>query len=228
MTCFGANDGETQLDMTGGTEPYEYSWQDGYWNKNRTDLEAGTYEIIVEDVNGCISTQKIEIATPDPINPESVTLDNKVCKASINMIPTGGVSPYMFEWGDGTTEASKNNLCPGMYTVIITDANGCQKEESIEIRAEYAIKLIDIEVLVNPFHKEGNLVIHLPYDKPADIEVYSTSGQLIESFSSRLPQENKKINVRLDLDKYSNGFYLVNVRSAGLSGTKKVVISTRE
>ena len=228
VSCFGYADGETKLDMTGGTGPYEYFWQDGYWNKNRSNLEAGTYEIVVQDNNGCVSHQEVEISTPDPIKPEAITLDNKVCKASISMIPTGGAAPYSYEWEDGQTTASKNNLCPGLYTVLITDANGCQKEEILEIRAEYAIKSIDIEVLLNPFHKEGNIVIHLPYDKPADIEVYSTSGQLIETFNSILPQENKEINVRLDLDKYSNGIYLVNVRSAGLSGTEKIIISIRE
>ena len=37
----------------------------------------------------------------------------------------GGIPPYNYTWSNGGTANSQVNLAPGLYTVIVTDANGC-------------------------------------------------------------------------------------------------------
>ena len=60
------------------------------------------------------------------------------CQNSINLTVTNGNSPLSFQWYDnfGTLISAEEdivNVCPGMYTVIVTDWNGCIIEGFPEI-----------------------------------------------------------------------------------------------
>lgn len=41
--------------------------------------------------------------------------------------PNGGTGPYTYLWSDLSTNPSINGLLPGLYSVTVTDANGCSK-----------------------------------------------------------------------------------------------------
>lgn len=47
------------------------------------------------------------------------------CDGSAVSVPTGGSSPYVYNWSTGATTASINTLCAGSYSVTVTDAMGC-------------------------------------------------------------------------------------------------------
>jgi hypothetical protein len=44
----------------------------------------------------------------------------------INLSVTGGTAPYSFMWSNGSTTQNQYLLSPGCYTVVVTDAAGCQ------------------------------------------------------------------------------------------------------
>jgi hypothetical protein len=44
---------------------------------------------------------------------------------TMNAVPTGGILPFTYLWGDGSTTQSIGNLAPGSYTVTVTDSIGC-------------------------------------------------------------------------------------------------------
>ncbi|WP_159447552.1 SdrD B-like domain-containing protein [Maribacter arcticus] len=46
---------------------------------------------------------------------------------SATAVPSGGVSPYTYQWDNGATSAIANNLSVGPHSVIVGDANGCTK-----------------------------------------------------------------------------------------------------
>lgn len=225
-TCFAASDGEAMIEPHGGTAPYNFYWPDGSTNVVRTDLAAGTYDLQIVDFNGCVYIEKIIIEQPEALSANVFTVNNKLCKATVNVAPFGGTSPYTFEWEDGSTNGFVADLCPGVYAVEITDFNGCKSKELIEVSSDYAIDDIEIEIIVNPLFEEGNIAIKLPFNKEADISVYTANGQLVEEFQSEFPQElDQRINLALDLNKYSNGSYVIRVNSGGLTTSEKIVIS---
>lgn len=46
---------------------------------------------------------------------------------SATAIPNGGQAPYTYLWSNGSTNATATNLIAGIYTVTVTDQQGCTK-----------------------------------------------------------------------------------------------------
>ena len=129
VSCFGECDGEATAFTLGGTFPYTYQWNDP---ANQTTLTAvglcpGPYEVEITDVNGCVATAPVTIFEPTEITIDSVIVDATcgLCNGEITVIPDGGVPGYTYLWGNGETTATISGLCPGVYTVDVTDAIGC-------------------------------------------------------------------------------------------------------
>ncbi|MBI2269498.1 MAG: hypothetical protein HYU69_03975 [Bacteroidetes bacterium] len=91
--------------------------------------EETTYTVTVTDANGCAATTMVVITSPPPLigqfSKGSATCTGCDCKEWLMINATGGTSPYSYVWSNGYNRRYKNNLCPGTYTINITDKNGC-------------------------------------------------------------------------------------------------------
>jgi gliding motility-associated-like protein len=128
-TCGSPCSGSASIAMTSGTAPYTYAWSDpfGQTTATATNLCAGTYTVTITDANGC-NIQKVATLLPAnniAANPGFVNPTCGVCNGTATLTPTGGTAPYTYAWSTGATTASVNNLCAGVYSVNISDANGC-------------------------------------------------------------------------------------------------------
>ena len=63
VTCNGGSDGEATVTAGGGDGSYTYLWDDGsaQTTATATGLAAGTYNVTVEDGNGCTATDNVTI-----------------------------------------------------------------------------------------------------------------------------------------------------------------------
>ena len=57
----GANDGSASANVTGGTIPYNYTWNTGGTTQTISNLSAGTYSVTVTDNNGCTATDSVTV-----------------------------------------------------------------------------------------------------------------------------------------------------------------------
>jgi len=69
-TCPGSNDGMITLAVSGGTEPYDYTWSNGTSNAQLIGISGGTYTISVSDYNNCSvsDTLTVNITSEDCLN----------------------------------------------------------------------------------------------------------------------------------------------------------------
>ena len=142
ITCFGGT-GAINLTATGGS-PFTYNWGGGVTTEDRTGLATGTYTVTVTNAQGCTSTTSATVTTPSVLA-LSATATNINCiggsTGAINLTPTGGTSPYTYNWGGGVTTEDRTGLAAGIYTVTVTDANGCTATLSRTITQPTALNL---------------------------------------------------------------------------------------
>lgn len=52
-------EGQVDLNVTGGTEPYTYLWSNGEYAPSLMNINPGTQEVIITDYNGCVHKDQI-------------------------------------------------------------------------------------------------------------------------------------------------------------------------
>lgn len=144
-TCDQACDGSANVHIFGGTAPYTVVWDDAnaQTDTTATGLCAGIYNATITDANGCQFVVQVEIDEPDPISlSQIITTDATcpgVCDGIATVIPSGGTLPYTFSWSSGGTAATETGLCAGTHTITVTDANGCEAQQTTTIGEPPAI-----------------------------------------------------------------------------------------
>lgn len=147
VNCYQGNDGTANITVTGGMPTYTYTWSNGYAGANATKLTAGTFTVTVTDSNGCEEIISLTITEPTLLA-TFIATSNVSCygfdngSAVVNTV--GGTTPYSFIWNNGNTQSEIFSLSPGDYTVIVSDANNCTKQDSISISQPNAQLLVEI------------------------------------------------------------------------------------
>lgn len=132
-TCGTANGVITLGTTTGGIAPYTYSVNGSPFTTTTSygSLAAGTYTVIVKDVNGCTFTTSATIIDSPGPTALAVATTNSTCGASNGAITigvvTGGSPAYTYSVNGSafTTTTSYTGFGAGTYSVVVKDANGC-------------------------------------------------------------------------------------------------------
>ena len=125
VTCNSGSDGTANISVTQGTSPYTYNWDISNSSTNSAnDLNAGVHTLIVTDNLGCTETISVTIGEPDPLAISFITPDSMICPGTLitlNASGTGGSSPYIFTWSDGS-----NTIGTGNSITLEPNASGNQ------------------------------------------------------------------------------------------------------
>lgn len=129
--------GAADVSAMGGTGGFTYLWSTGETGNNITGLEAGIYSVTATDANECTAEAEVEIQ--GELGPTvSITIDGLPTEiepngGALTANVLGGTSPFDYAWSNGAVSASQDGLPSGEYTVIVTDANGCTAEATVQI-----------------------------------------------------------------------------------------------
>ena len=171
ITCNGANDGVLEVTATGGTGVIQYAispQMDQFFSTNIFEnLEAGDYQVIVQDELGCYQIFDFTINEPDPVLISIVpgSLIPEECSGEFDgefsIEISGGTMPYSVSLdsydGPYTTGTATQilfdftDLAGGDHTVFVRDAEGCESEwnitfpESVTINPEVLVEYICVE-----------------------------------------------------------------------------------
>jgi uncharacterized repeat protein (TIGR01451 family) len=163
--------GTIEITPSGGAVPvYSYNWNNGTTTGNGTgisttpfsinSLGAGDYQITITDGRGCTATGNTTVGLNLPILQSSLTLVScdGIPNGGIDLTPTGGASPYAYQWSNSATSGSNSGLTAGTYTVVVTDAQGCTVSQTYTLTPSV---LITANVTDPTCHGGGNGTIDI-------------------------------------------------------------------
>jgi len=144
VACFGGNNGRVTATATGGQGGYQYNWSNGQQTQTAAGLSAGSYQLSLTDVNGCMLTQTVTVNQPAVLS-AAVTTSVQACSGPPNggasAVAQGGVAPYSFSWSSGQSGSTVGGLASGSYQLTVQDANGCQLTLPVVIDRAPAVTL---------------------------------------------------------------------------------------
>lgn len=132
VRCAGGNDGSAWVEVSGGTTPWTFLWNNGQTGSIATGLSAGVWTVVVTDGRGCRQTGAITVSQPSELSLTTiVTPATNGANGVIQLNLSGGISPYSILWNTGAATSAVQGLAAGTYSVTVTDANTCTRQQSI-------------------------------------------------------------------------------------------------
>jgi outer membrane protein OmpA-like peptidoglycan-associated protein len=129
IKCYDEKTGAVDITVSGGVAPYQFAWSNGSKTEDIKDVKADSYSVLITDGNGCLRSLHTEVTQPNLLALHIDSVRNVKCcgdaSGAIFISVTGGVKPYNYLWNNGATNEDLTNLVLGVYTVNVTDANGC-------------------------------------------------------------------------------------------------------
>ena len=225
VLCFGGTTGTGQVQATGGTHPYTYLWNDlpGTTDSLVANLSAGMYEVEVIDFNGCEASATITVTQPATALTATAVQTQTSCfgenegQAQVNA--SGGTGPsYTYLWSNGATGATVSNLPAQVYSVTITDNNGCQASTTVAID-QY--DPMSITVIFSPVSCAGNM--------DGELAVTDVDGGSGSSLLNYLWSANPALNADVITGLAGGQTYGVTVTdNAGCSASSSVFLAEPE
>ncbi|HXB43300.1 MAG TPA: gliding motility-associated C-terminal domain-containing protein [Puia sp.] len=135
----GKSDGSITVTIGNGIPPFSYSIDGTHFQTSNifNDLPAGTYTIIVKDINRQTSAAAVTISENCPFV-TAIATDASCNSNNGTITATGasGTSPYQYSIDETRFQTSNifSGLAPANYTVTVKDANGLTNTTSVTIK----------------------------------------------------------------------------------------------
>lgn len=159
ILCYNQNIGTAEVEIEGGVEPYDVIWSNGSTNKRIENLAAGKYTVTVFDDHNCIIEDSVTIKQPTELICYISDFKNPSCFGStdgnIKMNISGGTPPYSILWSNFKTQQNIDSLTAGLYSVTVTDYNGCTATANVTL-TEPDILTANLSVINNVSCYDGN------------------------------------------------------------------------
>jgi hypothetical protein len=183
-------------------------------------LLAGDYVLVATDLQGCTSETPFTVGEPDALEVEVaiVSEDSGAGDGQAEATVSGGTPEYVVVWNDMTgIEVNPDSLSIGLYTAIVTDANGCTASASLNMTVA---GIDDVAVLKGavfpvPVVDQLNVQLAAPLLGDATVSVRDMQGRLVASAVMRSSQQH----IVFSAAAWEAGVYTVQVASEGARAT---------
>ena len=190
----------------GGTPayPYSFTWTgmpspppstDTPPNESQiSNLCVGTYNVLMQDTDGCEVDTTFDIIQPTPMDLTLVEVVDETCQpgmdGSITIAVSGGTFPFTYTWNSPSTDSIATGLSAGQYTVVVTDAEDCFETltATVNVPDPPVIDQLDDDMINCAEGSDGSLTVFAA--NPGDIIQYTWSNSgLTETITGLTPGE---------------------------------------
>ncbi|MBS1625512.1 MAG: gliding motility-associated C-terminal domain-containing protein [Bacteroidetes bacterium] len=150
--CKGDHNGKIWLTASGGQGPYYYTYNGLTYQMTDTITGLGVdnnpYFLIVYDSKGCSQNVRVDLTDPPALAVDTVVTQITCANAldgAITANGIGGTPGYTYSWSPvSSTSNTVSGLAPGIYSVSVTDANGCTVATTVTLVAPPPISVTDL------------------------------------------------------------------------------------
>ncbi len=160
----GKGKGSATVLVVGNSGPYTYVWNTTpvKTTPTITGLLSGNYTVTVTDAFGCSRIAAISVGNSQSNIILNTSYTSENCNhhnGTASVAASGGTAPYTYSWNTipVKTTATVNGLSQGVYTVTVTDANGCSATKNIPIKNSPAPILTETHVNANCGKANGSI-----------------------------------------------------------------------
>ncbi len=157
-TPFACDNFKVQLDaetFSTGVGPLSYEWSDGVYVGSPGQgyvFVPDIYSVTITDANGCTATASVNVfdwmSPPTAIAIIDASTNHLNCYtdyAVLDASPSQGEGVISYYWSDGLgTSPSVTVNSGGIYSVTVTDSNGCTDEVSVKISKDFIPPIVKI------------------------------------------------------------------------------------
>ncbi len=223
VKCNGSNDGFVKLTVMGGTPPYTYTWASGQTTDSIGALAEGNYNVTVLDAASNVFEGSYQITSPTELllNLTATNTSSSSSNGMASALVTGGTAPFDYAWSTGGTDSVITQQPAGNYTLNVTDANGCEKTETVTIGVNTGIAAIDGEsdllIYPNPFSNKLQVVAN-GFNQDASVAMFNYLGQQVTV--ELIEQDTSGISI--NTQKLAPGIYLLVLTQGEKVSIKRV------
>lgn len=140
--------GVNEVTISGPAGYVAYNWSNGDSGQNIDVSFAGSYSLIVEDANGCLSlaSDPIVVTTGNVAKPAISASKTRLCAANDKLVLSGPAGLAGYEWSNGATTPTITVSAEGVYSLKVVNASGCRSESSDDFKVELGAEKPTISV----------------------------------------------------------------------------------
>ncbi|HNY14275.1 MAG TPA: gliding motility-associated C-terminal domain-containing protein, partial [Bacteroidales bacterium] len=226
INCAGDSTGSINVIPVNAVGDLSYLWSDGNTSQMRENIPAGKYKVIITDSNFCIARDSVTLTEPDSLR-LSFALTQPWCPdkpdGAINLTVSGGVvgTDYNYRWSDNSTAGDLTDIRSGLYSVKVTDLNGCSVRDSVKLESQREVCLIIPNAIspngdnINDIWNIGEIELY----PQLEIKIFDRWGILIWKSEKGYPQKwdgRSSRGAKLPMESYH---YIIDLHN----GTKPLI-----
>jgi GEVED domain/Secretion system C-terminal sorting domain len=117
--------------LNAGNAGATFMWSTGGPAQTETVSTSGSYSVMVTDSNNCSSSDTISV-TINALPVVALGADTLNCNGAAITLDAGNAGAS-YLWSDTTTAQTNTVTVSGLYSVMVTDSNGCMSSDTIQV-----------------------------------------------------------------------------------------------
>ncbi len=205
-SCGETNDASITIKGTGGTPPYTYLWSSNIEGPVLKNVSAGDYEVVITDSRGCNSTEILTVETTAPLE-INFEPEVSICTGSLYLASYDNNDAVSYNWKyNGQVISTEKQLYvneAGVYSLTVSNASGCQTEESFTLSFSDDLLSADYVMATEAYVGDTVMIIDISWPIPENISwTYPEQATMLEEnkdYLSVVFEESGEYKIGMDI-----------------------------